>query len=139
MSIIIQPGREEWLDCIVRMENECFTDPWSQHSLLEEIAKGRLFCAVLEETPIGYIVMWPVADEYEIASVAVDSCYRRRGIGSLLLAYALSREGAAYYLEVRASNAPARALYEKHGFKEYGRRKNYYHKPVEDAILLSRC
>ncbi|MCI8590602.1 MAG: ribosomal protein S18-alanine N-acetyltransferase [Clostridiales bacterium] len=139
MSISIQPAKEEWINLIVSMENECFTDPWSERSLLEEIQKGRLFCAVWQEKPIGYLVMWPVADEYEIASVAVHPCYRRQGVASLLLQYALSQEGAAYYLEVRESNASARALYAKYGFREYGRRKNYYHKPVEDAILLSRC
>ena len=117
MSIIIQPAKEEWIDAIVYMENECFTDPWSKGSLWEEIKKGRLVCAVWEEKPIGYLAMWPVADEYEIASLAVGSHYRRQGVASLLLDYVLNRQGVAYYLEVRESNAPARALYAKNGFK----------------------
>ncbi len=80
------------------------------------------------------------ADEGEILNLAVAPRGRRRGLGRALVRGVLdaltSRAARAIYLEVRESNAPARALYAAHGFREVGRRKQYYRRPVEDAIVL---
>ena len=80
------------------------------------------------------------ADEGEILNLAVAPPGRRRGLGRALVRGVLdaltSRGARAIYLEVRESNAPARALYAAHGFREVGRRKQYYRRPVEDAIVL---
>jgi ribosomal-protein-alanine N-acetyltransferase len=79
-------------------------------------------------------------DEGEIANLAVAPDWRGRGIGALLLVTAItaarSRDATALYLEVRDSNDAARALYAAHGFLEVGRRRRYYRKPVEDALVL---
>jgi len=89
---------------------------------------------------MGYVVALDAADEGEILNLAVAPAGRRNGLGRALVQHilgALTARGVRQvYLEVRESNAPARALYAAQGFKEVGRRKEYYRRPVEDAIVL---
>ena len=89
---------------------------------------------------LGYVVALDAADEGEILNLAVAPTGRRAGLGRALVRQileALSARGVRQvFLEVRDSNAPARALYTAHGFKEVGRRREYYRRPVEDAIVL---
>lgn len=89
----------------------------------------------------GYIVARMAANDLHINNVAVRVEYRGRGIGSTLLTRILAegkRQGAtAAFLEVRAGNALAQALYEKCGFRRVGQRRNYYSAPVEDALIMS--
>ena len=90
----------------------------------------------------GYVVAWFVADEGEIANLAVDPAGWGTGVGRALLDAALAegerRGAAAVYLEVRDSNDRARRLYRSRDFEEVGRRRGYYQRPVEDAIVLRR-
>ncbi len=91
--------------------------------------------------PCGFICAQVVADEWEIENVAVAAEFLRRGIASELLQELIQRAqdqaAAAILLEVRDSNLPARRLYEKHGFREVGRRRTYYADPAEDSILYA--
>ena len=88
----------------------------------------------------GYVVALDAADEGEILNLAVAEVGRRRGLGRALVQAILERlrerDVRQVYLEVRESNAPARALYAAFGFKEVGRRRAYYRRPVEDAMVL---
>lgn len=88
----------------------------------------------------GYAVAHHAADEGEILNLAVAPAHHRRGIGRALVEEVLARLAArgvrAVFLEVRASNTAARALYAGVGFREVGRRARYYRRPVEDAIVL---
>lgn len=88
----------------------------------------------------GYVVALDAADEGEILNLAVAETGRRRGLGRALVQAIVDALGARgvreVYLEVRESNAAARALYAAFGFKDVGRRKGYYRRPVEDAIVL---
>ena len=88
----------------------------------------------------GYIVARMGSDELHINNVAVRENYRRRGIGRRLLDRVIEegkRSGAiAAYLELRAGNKPAQALYEECGFRVTARRKQYYSDPVEDALVM---
>lgn len=90
---------------------------------------------------LGFILIRRIADEMEILNLAVDSDARRRGIGRRLLQRALQEADqhgvTQLHLEVRESNAAARAFYSSAGFAEHGHRKNYYSQPVEDATLLT--
>ena len=91
-------------------------------------------------TPCGFICAKAVAGEWEIENVVVDAAFLRRGIANELLHGLIQRarnEAAAILLEVRESNGPARRLYEKHDFREVGRRRSYYTDPAEDAILYA--
>jgi len=89
---------------------------------------------------VGYSVVFQVADEAELANIAVAASARRRGVAHALLGALLDRAGRddvrSMFLEVRESNAAARALYERFGFTGMTRRRGYYRRPEEDALVL---
>lgn len=92
------------------------------------------------ERTLGYVIAHRAADEAEILNLAVEPESRRRGIGRALVAAlleTLARDGAkAVFLEVRASNTAAQALYGQFRFLPVGRRSRYYRHPTEDAVIL---
>ena len=125
------------------IEQEVFADPWSAQDFKDCVTSDALFLVAEAEGSKaigGYVVAFDAADEGEILNLAVAPAGRRQGLGRALvqeiLAALTARGARQIYLEVRESNAPARALYAAHGFKELGRRKQYYRRPVEDAIVL---
>ena len=130
------------VDAIVKLEEENFSTPWTKQMLERAMGEeGKFFLAALcGENLLGYIGGQLLFEELEIFNVAVDSRCRGQGIGlrlaEAMVAIAKEKGAERITLEVRAGNAPAIALYEKLGFAEVGRRKNYYEKPREDAILM---
>lgn len=125
------------------IERESFSDPWPASAFrdLMHQAHARLTVALDATGEVcGYCVLLHVLDEGEIANIAVASSRRRRGTAARLLDHALelaSEIGArSVYLEVRLSNEPARRLYASRGFEPVGRRRAYYHDPLEDALIL---
>ena len=130
---------------VARLEKLCFTDPWSEQSVASELGNPLSLWLVAEENGavLGYIGSQTVMDESDMMNVAVHPDYRRRGIGQALvltLAQRLKEKGSrSLALEVRTSNAPAIALYEKLGFTRAGLRKNYYRNPKEDAYILKKA
>jgi [ribosomal protein S18]-alanine N-acetyltransferase len=123
------------------IERAVFADPWSTQDFRDCVVSDALFLVAEEKDAItGYVVAIDAADEGEILNLSVAPAGRRRGLGRALVEQvldALASRGARHiYLEVRESNAPARALYAAYGFREVGRRKEYYRRPVEDAIVL---
>jgi [ribosomal protein S18]-alanine N-acetyltransferase len=144
-AVVIRDAIRHDVDEIVEIERLSFTDPWSLTSFRSLVDDDRVFFRVAvgaNAAIVGYLVAWFVHDEAEIANLAVDPTVRGRGIGAALLEVAL-REGtrrgtAAVYLEVRDSNAAARALYRSRGFAEIARRARYYRRPVEDAVVMRR-
>ena len=104
----------------------------------------NLSMRVAEEEGIvcGLVAFRTMADEAEILNLAVDSTRRRRGIGSRLMKDALAACKAAgvrkIFLEVRDSNQAAQIFYLRMGFTEVGRRRQYYSRPLEDALVLAR-
>ena len=129
---------------IAELEKICFSDPWSERSIASELDNKLAFWLVATEGErvAGYIGSQTVMDETDMMNVAVHPDFRRRGIAEALvtgLVEELKNNGShCLTLEVRASNAPAIALYEKLGFSEIGRRKNYYRNPREDALILRK-
>jgi ribosomal-protein-alanine N-acetyltransferase len=129
---------------IAELEKICFSDPWSERSIVSELDNKLAFWLVATEgdTVAGYIGSQTVMDETDMMNVAVHPDFRRRGIAEALVAEleaALRQRGSrALTLEVRDSNAPAIALYEKLGFAQVGLRKNYYRNPKEDARILRK-
>jgi [ribosomal protein S18]-alanine N-acetyltransferase len=145
MSVVITPVRDTDIPAIAAIEREAFTDPWSEKSFRDALAHPAIYFAAARRdggVPIGYVVAWFVADEGQIANLAVAPAVCGTGIGRALLDDALreaaEREAAEVYLEVRDSNERARRLYRSRGFEEIGRRREYYRRPVEDAIVLRR-
>ncbi len=123
------------------IEQEVFADPWSRQDFHDCVAADALFLvAEVAGEVSGYVVALDAADEGEILNLAVAPAGRRKGLGRALVEAVLGvlkdRDVRHVYLEVRESNAPARALYATQGFREVGRRKAYYRRPVEDAIVL---
>ena len=117
-----------------------FADPWSTQDFRDCVSYALFLVAEAEDKILGYAVALEAADEGEILNLAVAEDGRRRGLGRALveaIVGALTERGVRrVYLEVRESNAPARALYSGFGFHEVGRRKAYYRRPVEDAMVL---
>lgn len=126
------------------LEKECFSCPWSEESFYECLDNERFyFVGLFEENElVGYGSLLTVFDEGDVANIAVRSDKRGQGLGRSVLT-ALEGEaknrGVVYlHLEVRESNAPARHLYESFGFTIDGIRKNYYTKPQENAVLMTK-
>ena len=140
----IQRMTREHLDGVLKIENECFSHPWSRESLLSELDNPTsvFFVASENNAVIGYIGMSAVIDEGYIFNVAVTESKRKRGVGSALISelvtYCKKRGFAFVTLEVRRSNQKATSLYSNFGFIRVGERKNYYRAPKEDAVLMTK-
>lgn len=139
----IVPMDRSHISQIAALERECFSTPWTEAMLEEALFNPQASFIVAEDGEgniLGYAGLHAVLDEGYIDNVAVAPDARRHGVASALLDV-FCRFGAANLafltLEVRKSNAPAIALYEKHGFAAVGRRKNYYDAPREDAVLMT--
>lgn len=144
-TIEITEAAETDLSEIERVERECFSVPWTAEQLrayLPDEHHELLAAKKPDGSVTGYVGMMYVLDEGYISNVAVRPTYRRQGIGDglidRLLAFAALRELSFVTLEVRESNAAAIALYAKNGFRTVGIRKNYYEKPRENAILMTK-
>ncbi len=133
------------LAAIHAIECASFGDPWSLEGFrdLLDHPRAKMEVAVRADGAlVGYAVAWYVADESEIANIAVAPAARRMGVGALLLDRIL-RAAAEFgaktvFLEVRESNEEARKLYEAREFEIAGRRLKYYRKPDEDALIMRR-
>lgn len=129
---------------IAQLEAQCFSDPWSEKSIASELENPLSLWLVAEENGRvwGYVGSQTVLDESDMMNVAVDPGFRRQGIARALiekLIAELSKMGSrCLRLEVRVSNENARALYARMGFQQLGLRKNYYHNPKEDALILGK-
>ena len=137
------------LEGVAAIERASFSDPWSFETFSAALSLRHLRFLVAEECAgageprlVGYVVALVMADEGEIADIAVSPPMRRRGIARVLLERvavdAMEVGVRSLYLEVRESNGAARALYESLGFAPVGRRRGYYQHPSEDALLLRR-
>ena len=143
MEIRITDAREELLPQIQQIEQQSFSVPWTDAMLRMQLQPDShvFLTAETDGAVVGYVGMLYVLDEGYISNVAVRPDHRRRGIAEALLA-ALEARGRALMLsfltlEVRERNAAAIALYEKRGYRIAGRRKNYYEKPTEDALIMT--
>ena len=112
---------------------------WTREQYAGLVESGIVLVAEERGNISGFVCAKAVAGDWEIENMVVAKQGRRRGIGSglldELLRRARSQSGAAVWLEVRESNQAARRLYQKHEFRERGRRRGYYREPVEDAVL----
>jgi len=132
-------------DCkaLARMEAQIFEDCWSDKSIIDTIQNPSTYCLVAEKRGqvVGYLLAYILADEAEIARIAVAKECRRQGIGEQLLRVlrndCLGKGYTKLLLEVRKSNLVAQAFYKSEGFIIDGVRPNYYHSPAEDAVLMS--
>lgn len=138
----IHDMQKEDLGQIAQIEKASFSMPWSEKSFEEALDNPNAFYVVAEEEGrvAGYCGAYLILDEADVNQVAVDSSRRNQGIGKKLMEALLERleqaGASAVTLEVRKSNQAAIALYESLGFATEGIRKNFYEKPVEDALIM---
>ena len=146
MPVAIRSAALTDVSAILAIEQQA---PGAAHWTAEQYKKlvGSGVVLVAEEAAeeagklCGFICAKAVASEWEIENVVVAAAFVRRGAANELVCELIQRAAgeaaSAVLLEVRESNLPARRLYEKHGFREVGRRRGYYRDPVEDAILYA--
>jgi len=147
VSFRIRPAGERDLVKILRIEKECFTDPWSINVFRGAMSEPHTSVFVLvddSEEIAGYSVSDVVLDEGALDNLAVTAEKRGQGAGAMLLQNVLedarNKGVKRFFLEVRESNEKALKLYEKAGFTRLSVRKAYYQDPVEDAIVMElRC
>lgn len=144
MNLNIRRMTLDDLDQVVAIDRASFSLPWPERSFRFELTDNpasRCWVVEMEGRVIAALVLWLIVDEAHIATIATHPEHRRQGIGEALMVYALksaSQEGAqSAFLEVRAGNAAAQAMYKKFGFVEAGVRPRYYKDNSEDAILMS--
>ena len=144
MTFTIRNAALSDLDALVELERACFSVPWTREQLKCEFPDARHEFLVAEGEDgslLGYVAMMTVLDEGDISNVAVAPAARRRGIARALVAQMLQlaqrRELSFVTLEVREHNDGAIALYQQAGFVPVGRRRSYYERPREDAILMT--
>lgn len=143
-SIKIRPMEKSDIDDVIAMEIQAYGDHhWSKESFLEELSNdlAKYFSVINEDGElIGYAGCWQILEEAHITNIAVSPQYRRRHIGEALLKTIIDDCYANMVkyitLEVRVSNKPAIALYEKYRFKSLGVRKGYYQDNNEDALIM---
>ena len=142
--MMIVKMNESHVKAVAELEKICFSDPWSENSVASELKNKLALWLVAEEEGrvAGYIGSQTCGDESDVMNVAVHPDFRRRGIAENLVNGLVEElkaiESRCLTLEVRASNVPAISLYEKLGFLEVGRRKNYYRNPREDALIMRK-
>lgn len=140
--MIIRTLQDSDLDQIICIEENTFSDPWTKEDFqLASQKEGNLYLVgEVNGQVVGYVGCWGILDEGYIYNVAVDAIYRRQGIAYQLLLEVIlqmtNRGISSMTLEVRASNQGAIALYESLGFVNVGIRKDFYVKPIEDAVIM---
>ncbi len=141
--ITIDKMTYEDIHSLLKLEQECFSVPWSEQSFLYALeSENALFLvAKIDDEIAGYIGSQEVVGEVYIDNICTSPKFRNQGVATALLdeiiSYSKYCEMELITLEVRASNIPAISLYEKFGFKKVGLRKNYYTKPIEDALIMT--
>ena len=143
-EIIVRELKVEDSAAVAEMEQQIFSDPWSEKSVMETVQQKQSVCFAAEKAGhiLGYLLVYHAADEAEIARIAVQKEARRQGAaGKLMQAlehYCEEHKMEKLLLDVRESNEAARSFYTKNGFVEDGIRQGFYTNPSEDAVLMSR-
>jgi ribosomal-protein-alanine N-acetyltransferase len=149
-GVLLRQGQLADLPALAGLEAACFTHPWTQAQIAEEMGVAPPAGVFVLEAPpraeptgiCAYCAFRLVFDEMHVMNVAVAPPARRRGLARRLLAFALRRAARAgarvAFLELRAGNREALALYESLGFRARSRRRAYYQQPLEDALVLVR-
>jgi [ribosomal protein S18]-alanine N-acetyltransferase len=135
-SILVRPGSERDFHAIARIQQHC---PETAQWPLGDYAGFPVLVALIDAQAAGFCSWRQSApDEAEILNLAVDPAWRRRGVGSALLAAVAERAHGVIFLEVAERNAPAIALYRKHGWEDAGFRPGYYDHGTVNAVVMKK-
>ena len=138
-EITVRKAAPEDLEELLHIQRQSMQQAaeWSAGALLEGLA--ACLAAQTHDRVVGFLFYRELGSaEWEILNLAVHPAMRRQGIASRLIEEFLAAVDGDVYLEVRESNLPARTLYARWGFSEEGTRRAYYHRPVEDAVVMKR-
>ena len=146
VTTLLRPAESRDINDIVRIEQASFADPWSEESFRRILGGHSAIFQVMVIPPAnevaGYIIAFAIGSDAELLNVAVEPRHRLQGLAGMMLDAVLIQLGAngvrTAFLEVRESNRAGLALYASRGFTEIGRRRNYYRRPVEDALVMRR-
>ncbi len=154
--------REEDIAFVAGLEREIFPDAWSEETIRDSLKYAYNHVLIIsdagtirpvvsgaeiadsfvvgeEEQRAGYLIYADPTEEAELHRIAVSKTCRRQGLARKLMDEMFRMlSGDTVFLEVRAENAPAVALYKNSGFQEIDRRRNYYHDPDEDAVIMRK-
>lgn len=139
----IREMRRADLPEVVALEQACGLSSWGVAGYEQELTNpaALLLTAAINQQFVGYFSGRVMADEFELFSLAVAPAWRRQGLGRKLLEVGLNalHQKGIYrcFLEVRAANLSAQKLYREGGFRPIGLRRNYYHHPTDDAVLMA--
>lgn len=125
---------------IFKIENVCFSSPWSKSSINESLnnPNSYYYLAYAGSKLAGYMGLQIFSGEGYVTNIAILPEFRRKGAAKSLLKKALENKMEFITLEVRESNFPAISLYKSFGFKEVGVRPDYYSNPDESAVLMTK-
>jgi ribosomal-protein-alanine N-acetyltransferase len=128
---------------VIAIERRAFPTAWSLAMFVLELSKPSGIClaALRSGRIVGYLICSRYDTVWHLMNVAVDNRILRQGVASALLEELFAQAdqpGEQYTLEVRQSNMPAMALYERYGFRSAGLRRGYYHDNKEDAVIMWR-
>lgn len=142
MNVAVRRARENDIPLILALEQSSPSAArWTADQYQRRIDDGYFLVAEFDGQLRGFLCARTIAGEWEIENIVVEEKSRRHGIASRLMGKLIAnwrqQASTAVLLEVRESNGPARALYEKSGLREVGRRRGYYRDPDEDAVLYS--
>jgi len=136
---------QEYLDAVLRVEKQSYAHPWLRSNFDDSLKSGyQAQLLMADATLLGYFVAMKGVDEVHLLNITVAPDYQRQGWAQVMLdALALWARGQGaewLWLEVRAGNVRAIEVYEAHGYRRVGQRKNYYpsgHGQREDALVMS--
>ena len=141
MKYEIIPATKDDVADIKKIEDVCFSTPWSEKSIIESLENpcSHFYLAKAGSEVLGYIGIQIFSGEGYVTNVATLPEYRKQGIARALVKRALENEMEFLTLEVRKSNTHAINLYKSLGFENVGVRPKFYREPDEDAVLMTKC
>jgi ribosomal-protein-alanine N-acetyltransferase len=152
MSAVLKQGRQllpmnsAHLDTVMAIEAASYAFPWSRGNFVDSLASGYVAQVLYDDSGqiLGYLVAMAGVDEMHLLNITIAPPHQRQGHARFMLealiALCRTRHAQQLWLEVRESNARARAIYQKRGFVHVGVRKGYYPAPHgrrEDAVVMS--
>jgi ribosomal-protein-alanine N-acetyltransferase len=146
VTALLRPAVAADLNEVVQIERASFADPWTEESFRRLLDGHSAIFQVIGYPPDrdvgGYVIAFAVGEDAELLNIAVHPEHRGKGLAGQMLDAVIIELGSRgvrnAFLEVRESNSAARSLYKSRGFTEIGRRRNYYRRPVEDALVMRR-
>lgn len=136
----IKIATKENIADILRIEQICFSTPWTEQGIAESIDNSNtyLYIATVDDSVAGYMGVQIFSGEGYVTNVATLPEYRRQGVAKALISEVLKHDMEFLTLEVRESNITAINLYNSLGFEVVGKRPRFYREPTEDAVLMTK-